>query len=76
MLSVAVPQDIAFILHGEAAGQCPADFNQDGGVDGDDMTAFFAAWEAGEMIADVNVDGGIDGDDVTTFFLYWEAGGC
>ncbi len=76
MLSVAVPQDIAFILSGEAAGQCPADFNQDGGVDGDDMTTFFAAWEAGEMIADVNADGGIDGDDVTTFFRFWEAGGC
>ncbi len=76
MLSVAVPQDIAFILNGEAAGQCPADFNQDGGVDGDDMTVFFAAWEQGEMIADVNADGGIDGDDVSTFFRFWEAGGC
>jgi hypothetical protein len=76
MLSVAVPQDIAFILNGQAAGVCPADFNQDGGVDGDDMTAFFAAWESGEMIADVNADGGIDGDDVTTFFHAWEAGGC
>jgi hypothetical protein len=27
--------------------QCPADFNQDGGVDGGDVEAFFLAWEAG-----------------------------
>ncbi|MBL9002064.1 MAG: hypothetical protein JNK25_13105 [Phycisphaerae bacterium] len=55
---------------------CPADFNQDGGVDGADVDAFFAAWEAGEPIADVNQDGGVDGADVDTFFAAWEAGGC
>ncbi|MBS0197915.1 MAG: immunoglobulin domain-containing protein [Planctomycetes bacterium] len=26
---------------------CPADFNQDGGIDGADVSDFFAAWEAG-----------------------------
>jgi len=55
---------------------CPADFNQDGGVDGADIEAFFAAWSAGDNLADVNLDGGIDGQDVETFFFYWEAGGC
>ncbi|MBL9000111.1 MAG: right-handed parallel beta-helix repeat-containing protein [Phycisphaerae bacterium] len=55
---------------------CPADFNQDGGVDGSDVDAFFAAWEAGDAAADVNQDGGIDGSDVDTFFAAWEAGGC
>jgi len=55
---------------------CPADFNQDGGIDGDDVEAFFAAWENGETSADVNQDGGIDGADVSTFFVVWEAGGC
>ena len=26
---------------------CPADFNCDGGVDGDDILTFFTAWENG-----------------------------
>jgi hypothetical protein len=55
---------------------CPADFNNDGGVDGADIDAFFVAWEAGEASADVNQDGGVDGVDVATFFTAWEAGGC
>ncbi|MBL9001114.1 MAG: hypothetical protein JNK25_08255 [Phycisphaerae bacterium] len=52
------------------------DFNQDGGVDGADVEAFFLAWENADPSADVNQDGGIDGRDVETFFLAWEAGGC
>ena len=55
---------------------CPADFNRDGGVDGADVEAFFAAWEAAEPDADVNQDGGIDGGDVGGFFEAWQAGGC
>lgn len=55
---------------------CPADFNQDGGVDGSDIDAFFTAWEAGDATADVNYDGGVDGEDVSTFFMAWENGGC
>jgi hypothetical protein len=58
------------------AATCPADFNQDGGIDGTDVEAFFAAWEAGLDTADVNTDGGIDGSDVEFFFAAWEAGGC
>jgi subtilisin family serine protease len=53
---------------------CPADFNQDGGVDGSDVEAFFAAWEAGDSSADLNQDGGVDGSDVDFFFAHWEAG--
>jgi hypothetical protein len=55
---------------------CPADFNQDGGIDGADVEAFFAAWEAAEPGADTNQDGGIDGGDVGAFFEAWQAGGC
>lgn len=58
------------------AARCPADFNQDGGVDGGDVESFFLAWEQGDSAADVNQDGGVDGSDVATFFLAWEAGGC
>lgn len=55
---------------------CAADFNQDGGVDGLDLQAFFAAWEGADPSADVNRDGGVDGPDVESFILVWEAGGC
>ncbi|MCX5690818.1 MAG: hypothetical protein NTV94_13720 [Planctomycetota bacterium] len=54
--------------------QCIADFNLDGGVDGSDVEAFFAAWEGGDSSADLNFDGGVDGGDVETFFARWEAG--
>jgi hypothetical protein len=55
---------------------CAADFNQDGGVDGADVEAFYSVWEQGLPGADVNDDGGVDGGDVEAFFLVWEAGGC
>ncbi|MCX5691819.1 MAG: hypothetical protein NTV94_18835, partial [Planctomycetota bacterium] len=55
---------------------CFADFNQDGGIDGADIEAFFTAWELGVAAADVNEDGGVDGADIETFFLAWQAGGC
>ncbi len=55
---------------------CPADFNQDGGIDGADVDSFFAAWETGDPTADVNQDGGVDGSDVDYFFSVWQAGGC
>jgi fibronectin type 3 domain-containing protein len=58
------------------APPCFADFNGDGGVDGDDVTAFFEAWEAGDASADTNLDGGVDGADADVFFSMWEAGGC
>ncbi|MBS0195481.1 MAG: hypothetical protein JSR77_01860 [Planctomycetes bacterium] len=55
---------------------CPADFNQDGGIDGGDLDTFFGAWQMGSCDADVNADGGVDGADVDTFFAAWEAGEC
>jgi len=55
---------------------CPADFNQDGGVDGQDIEAFFISWSAGDPFADVDRNGGVDGGDVEAFFIPWENGGC
>lgn len=55
---------------------CPADFNDDGGIDGSDVEAFFEAWQAGQSQADVNGDGGIDGTDVEYFYAAWQNGGC
>jgi hypothetical protein len=56
--------------------RCIADFNEDGGIDGADVSAFFAAWESGDSSADANRDGGVDGSDTEAFFAAWEAGGC
>ena len=65
--------------HEACSSSCPAcvpDFNQDGGVTGEDIGAFFFAWEASDPCADVNQDGGVTGEDVEFFFSVWEAGGC
>jgi hypothetical protein len=59
-----------------ACSGCAADYNQDGGIDGSDVQAFFADWENAAGCSDVNQDGGIDGADVGAFFDVWEAGGC
>lgn len=53
---------------------CPGDFNDDGGIDGQDLFAFFEAWSNGESAADLNFDGGTDGGDITAFFVRWEQG--
>ncbi|MFZ4576118.1 MAG: GC-type dockerin domain-anchored protein, partial [Phycisphaerales bacterium] len=54
---------------------CPADINGDGGVDGDDVIAFFTAWDNANPAADFNGDNAVDGDDVIAFFERWD-GGC
>jgi methionine-rich copper-binding protein CopC len=53
---------------------CTADYNNDGGVDGDDVIAYFADWDSGLIAADFNNDGGVDGDDVIEFFGAWDLG--
>jgi len=61
---------------GNGCPACPADYNQDGGIDGTDVEAFFIDWQASEGCSDTNQDGGVDGADVETFFTAWEGGGC
>ncbi|MFZ4575808.1 MAG: GC-type dockerin domain-anchored protein, partial [Phycisphaerales bacterium] len=53
---------------------CPADFDADGVVDGEDVIGFFAAWDASNAAADFNRDGGVDSDDVIGFFARWDSG--
>ncbi|MBL9000428.1 MAG: hypothetical protein JNK25_04760 [Phycisphaerae bacterium] len=60
----------------ECIPYCPADYNQDGGIDGGDVAAFYIDWEAGSSAADFNQDGGVDGADVDAFFAAWESGSC
>jgi hypothetical protein len=55
---------------------CPADFDQDGGVTGADVEAFFLAFESGDPCGDTDLDGGVTGADVEAFFIAFENGGC
>ncbi len=55
---------------------CAADYDQDGGVTGGDIAAFFADFEQGLECADVDQDGGVTGGDIAAFFQVFEAGGC
>ncbi len=61
---------------GPTCPPCAADYDGNGGVDGGDLGAFFADFEAGETCADVDGNGGVDGGDLGYFFFVFEAGGC
>lgn len=71
-------QDLFALVTGDAPGcpACAADYNQDGGVTGGDVGAFFNDFESGAACADVDQDGGITGGDLGAFFAVFEAGGC
>jgi len=58
------------------SGECIADFNEDGGIDGSDVYDFYQAWERYIPTADINGDLCIDAADVEAFFAPWENGGC
>lgn len=53
---------------------CIADIDQSGGVDGQDLGAFFGLYEAGSSAADLNESGGIEPDDIATFIAAFERG--
>lgn len=61
---------------GPTCPPCAADYDQNGGVDGGDLAAFFIEFEQGLECADVDENGGVDGGDIATFFTAFEAGGC
>jgi serine protease len=60
----------------DACPACAADYDSNGGVDGGDLAAFFADFEAGQECADVDANGGVDGGDLGAFFVVYESGGC
>jgi probable HAF family extracellular repeat protein len=55
---------------------CRSDYNQDGGIDGNDVASFFDAWSAGLPDTDLNLDGGVDANDAAFFLELWAAGRC
>lgn len=52
-----------------------ADFNADGGVDGNDLEVFINAWTEGTNVGDIDGDGGVGGSDIEEFFNLWGMGG-
>lgn len=54
--------------------QCRADVDNNGGVDGGDVEAFFALWDDGLQEADFDQNGGVDGADIAAFFNRWRDG--
>ena len=58
---------------GPEPGDCPADINNDGVVDGGDLGILLAQWScAGSCTADVNADGLVDGSDLGAILASWE----
>ena len=64
----------AEIYAAKLAGECTADFNNDGLIDTQDVLAFLDAWSAGDGSADINVDGTINTIDVLAFLNLWRTG--
>ncbi|MFZ4575588.1 MAG: DUF7453 family protein [Phycisphaerales bacterium] len=54
--------------------RCVGDYDCNAAIDGDDVIAFFADWDAGNSAADVDGSTGVDGDDVIAFFGGWDNG--
>ena len=52
---------------------CPADFNGDGVVDGEELTYLLGTWGTDDPIADVNGDGIVDGADLNIILAAWGA---
>jgi hypothetical protein len=55
---------------------CTPDYDNNGGVDGGDLAAFFADFEAGAPCADVDFDGGVTGADMGWFMDCFERCAC
>ncbi|MBU3683708.1 MAG: hypothetical protein FGM39_06820 [Phycisphaerales bacterium] len=51
--------------------ECPADFNDDGSVDGNDLGFLLASWGAPGGSADLNGDGSVDGNDLGFLLAAW-----
>jgi hypothetical protein len=53
---------------------CPADLDNDGGVNGSDLGLLLSGWGAGTGAADLNADGVVDGGDLGLLLAAW--GSC
>ncbi|MFM9097624.1 MAG: lectin-like protein, partial [Phycisphaerales bacterium] len=65
---------LAVIEFGPSAPPCPADFNDDGTVNGDDLGTLLGAWAQTGTPFDLDGDGIVDGNDLGTLLSAW--GSC
>jgi hypothetical protein len=59
-----------------AANPCPADFNDDNNVGGDDLAVLLGSWGVcgtGSCVADIDLDGQVDGFDLSIVLGAWGA---
>lgn len=63
----------SFVLKPHAVA-CPADFDGDGFVTGDDFDQYVATFEAGDIASDFDHDGFVTGDDFDAYVAVFEAG--
>jgi len=68
------PYDGRYGAHQFGGPTCPADFNQDEFVNGDDFDAFVIEFIPGNAAADINHDGFVSGDDFDEFVARFESG--
>jgi len=74
-INLAGPLTLSDVSFGQSTPPCPADFNQDGFLDGFDYDDFVAAFEGqGPGNADFNQDGFTDGFDYDEFVNAFELG--
>ncbi len=67
---------LGYYYFGEPCPPCISDYDQSGGVDGDDIGVFLVEWERGAPCADIDRSGAVDGTDFSLFFEYWHGGAC
>jgi hypothetical protein len=60
-----------FQLDEPGSPPCPADLNDDGTVNGADLTILLGEWGTKDSIFDLNGDGLIDGADLTVLLSNW-----
>lgn len=81
LLGAGLPQLGASLASASCQSRCPADLDNgtlqgiaDGGVDSNDITFFFGAFEVGDTAVDINQSGAVDSDDIVMFFHRWDSG--
>ena len=62
------------VMWSPAPADCPADFNNDGFVNGDDYDGFASLFDVADPGADFNNDGFVNGNDYDAFASHFDAG--
>ncbi len=76
-------RNTSFLTFGGGGPGCPADWDDDGAVNSNDISAFLTDWLAsvqdGTLVADFDGSGGVNSNDISAFLSAWldaVQGGC